>query len=107
MTEEDKKELAKGMGKIAKKYGLYLQTCAAKEKYEEFGIHDSGCMTAKILGDANGIIFKDVKHAGNRAGCQCMESRGIGDYDTCLNGCKYCYANTNPKKAFKNYHNGA
>lgn len=103
MTEEDRKELAKGMGKIAKKYGLHLQTCAAKEKYEEFGIHDSGCMTAKILGDANGIIFKNIKYAGNRAGCQCMESRGIGDYDTCLNGCKYCYANTNPKKAFENY----
>ena len=103
MTEEDKQELAKGMGKIAKKYGLYLQTCAAKEKYEEFGIHDSGCMTAKILGDANGIIFKDVRHVGNRAGCQCMESRGIGDYDTCMNGCKYCYANTNPQKAFENY----
>ena len=47
MTEEDKKELAKGMGKIAKKYGLYLQTCAAKEKYEEFGIHDSGCTSCR------------------------------------------------------------
>jgi len=103
MTEEDKKELAKGMGKIAKKYGLHLQTCAAKEKYEEFGIYDSGCMTAEILGKANGITFKNVKHIGNRAGCQCMESHGIGDYDTCMNGCKYCYANTNPQKAFENY----
>lgn len=60
-------------------------------------------MTAEILGKANGITFKNVKHIGNRAGCQCMESHGIGDYDTCLNGCKYCYANTNPQKAFENY----
>ena len=24
-------------------------------------------------------------------------------YDTCMNGCKYCYANKNPQKAFENY----
>ena len=96
-------ELSENALMIAKKYGLHLQTCAAKEKYEEFGIYDSGCMTAEILGKANGITFKNVKHIGNRAGCQCMESHGIGDYDTCMNGCKYCYANTNPQKAFENY----
>lgn len=38
-------------------------------------------------------LFKKVRHSGNRLGCRCMENRNIGDYDTCPNGCKYCYAN--------------
>jgi DNA repair photolyase len=38
-----------------------------------------------------------------RQGCHCIESRDIGAYDTCLNGCKYCYANTNRQKVRENY----
>lgn len=38
-----------------------------------------------------------------RRGCHCIESRDIGAYDTCMNGCKYCYANKNPQRAFENY----
>lgn len=49
-------------------------------------------MTLDILGKANGIEFKNLKHKGMRQGCHCIESRDIGAYDTCLNGCKYCYA---------------
>ena len=60
-------------------------------------------MTLDILGEANGIEFKKLKHKGMRQGCHCIESRDIGAYDTCLNGCKYCYANKNPQKAFDNY----
>ena len=60
-------------------------------------------MTLDILGNANGILFKDLKHKGTRQGCHCIESRDIGAYDTCMNGCKYCYANKNPQKAFENY----
>lgn len=103
MTDADKDNLAKGLGKIAEKYGLYIQTCGTNGDYSRYGIHSSGCMTLDILGGANGIIFKDLKHKGTRQGCHCIESRDIGAYDTCMNGCKYCYANKNPEKAFENY----
>ena len=38
-----------------------------------------------------------------REGCHCIESRDIGAYDTCLNGCRYCYANRNPQPARDNF----
>lgn len=34
---------------------------------------------------------------------RCIESRDLGAYDTCLNGCRYCYANKSPQKARDNY----
>lgn len=105
LTESDKNEIAKNIGSIAKKYNLIIQTCATGEDFENYGILHSGCMTADILGKANNITFKKLKHSGNRKGCQCMESRNIGDYDTCPNGCKYCYANQNPKIALENFKN--
>lgn len=103
LTDTDKITLAKGLGEIAEKYDLYIQTCGTNGDYSQFGIHPSGCMTLDILGGANGIVFKNLKHKGMRQGCHCIDSRDIGAYDTCMNGCKYCYANKNPKKAFENY----
>ena len=63
----------------------------------------SGCATMEILGRANGCEFRDIKHRGLREGCSCIESRDLGAYDTCLNGCRYCYANKSPQKARDNY----
>ena len=103
LTEEDRDNLARGMGAIATKYGIHLQTCGTNGDYSRYGIHASGCMTLDILGAANGISFKALKHKGMRQGCHCIESRDIGAYDTCLNGCKYCYANKRPQKARENY----
>lgn len=103
LTNEDKIEIAKNIGLIAKKYNMIIQTCATETNYEEFGILHSGCLTAEILGQANNVKFKSIKHSGNRKNCQCIENRNIGDYDTCPNGCKYCYANQNPEIAKINY----
>ncbi len=102
LTDADKKELACGMGETAKHFGLYLQTCGTDDDYACYGIHQSGCMTLEILGAANGLTFRSLKHKGMRQGCHCMESRDIGAYDTCMNGCKYCYANKRPELAFEN-----
>lgn len=97
------KILANGLGSIAKKYRIFIQTCGTNGDFSEYGIHSSGCMTLDILGKANGVEFRELKHKGMRQGCHCIESRDIGAYDTCMNGCKYCYANKNPQKAFENY----
>lgn len=102
-SEDDMNEIAKGLGAIAEENGFIIQTCGTNGDFSRYGIHSSGCMTLEILGNANEIEFKDLKHKGMRQGCHCIESRDIGAYDTCLNGCKYCYANKNPQKAFDNF----
>ena len=103
IADSDKMAIAEGLGRIASENGLILQTCGTDIDYSMFGIGRSGCMTLETLGRANGVEFRDLKHKGMRKGCRCIESRDIGWYDTCLNGCKYCYANSNPQKAFDNY----
>lgn len=103
LNNNDKIEIAKNIGSIAKKHNMIIQTCATIEDFKQFGILQSGCMTSEILGKANNITFKKVRHSGNRQGCKCIENRNIGDYDTCPNGCKYCYANKNPQIAQENY----
>ncbi len=103
LTEDDKQRLAEGLGATAAKYGMRIQTCGTNGDYSRYGIRSSGCATLEILGRANGCEFRDIKHKGMREGCHCIESRDIGAYDTCLNGCKYCYANKSPQKARENY----
>lgn len=99
LTDEHKHYLAKGLGEIAQRYGLYLQTCATEGDFSAYGIHASGCMTTEVLGRANNINFKNLKHSGSRQHCGCVETRDIGAYDSCPTGCKYCYANKSPVKA--------
>lgn len=103
LTEDDMDKLAEGLGSIAGQHGLRIQTCGSNGDFTRYGIQTSGCMTLDILGAANGINFRTLKHKGMREGCHCIESRDIGAYDTCLNGCKYCYANKNPQRARDNF----
>lgn len=102
-TSETKKQILEGFGETSKKYNLKIQTCADSEDYSKYGICTSGCITADILSGSLGVKFKKLPHNGNRKNCRCMPSRDIGAYNTCLNGCKYCYANSDPAVAFKNF----
>ena len=102
-TDYEIETLAQGFGKIAQKYGIFIQTCGTNVEFTKYGIHSSACTSLEVLAKANGIEFKPLKHKGQRLGCHCFESRDIGAYETCLNACKYCYANKNHKKALQNY----
>ena len=102
MTDDDRDELAKGFGRVASANKMTIQTCGTKGDFTRYGILSSGCITLDMLGRANGIAFRDLRHKGTREGCHCIESRDIGAYDTCPNGCRYCYANSSPERVRTN-----
>lgn len=95
--------IAQGFGRIAAKHKIILQTCGSEENYAKYGIETSGCVTLDILGRANDLQFRNLKHKGFRKGCHCIESRDIGALDSCPNGCKYCYANKNGQLPLENF----
>ena len=103
LSVEDMDDLARTLGSVAAEHGLWLQTCGTNGDFSRYGIHPSGCMTLDVLGRANGVEFRPLRHRGMRAGCLCFEARDIGAYDTCPNGCRYCYANRDHRRAAENY----
>lgn len=104
MTEQEKDLLAKELGTIARKYNIHIQTCGTNGDYLKYGVYPSSCVNLEILGKANGVCFKKIKHSGLRIGCHCIESRDIGAYTSCPNACKYCYANSQDlSKVMENY----
>lgn len=103
LSAAEKETLAEGLGRIAGRYGVPIQTCGTNGDYARYGVAASGCATLEILGRACGLEFRAMKHSGMRQGCGCIESRDIGAYDTCPNGCRYCYANRDHALARRNY----
>lgn len=105
-TTEQKKELIRGLASIANDYSVPIQCCAPEEGYEEYGVRKSACITKEILEWSNDIYFKkSVKENGCRKNCYCLSWRDIGEYDTCPNLCKYCYANNSKNRVFKKFNN--
>lgn len=100
---EERDELAQGLATIAHEWHIPIQTCGNNGDWSRYGIAGSACTTLSMLGAANGVEFKTLRHKGQRPGCGCFESRDIGRYDSCPNGCRYCYANKNPRLAQRNY----
>jgi len=100
---DDRERIAEGLGRIAEQNDLPIQACLCELDLSRFGVSQKACMTLDEMGEANGVEFRNIPHKGMRKGCHCIESRDIGWYDTCLNGCKYCYANKDPKRASDNY----
>ena len=61
------------------------------------------CSSAeKVLERAIGNNLKISKGKYTIRECNCLFGRDIGAYNTCLHGCKYCYANSNMKLVKKN-----
>ena len=68
-----------------------------------FGDSESIPDSAIILPNGMYALHGDNKDKGQRAFCGCIKSKDIGEYNTCVHGCEYCYANASKQAAVMNY----
>ncbi|HUC63405.1 MAG TPA: DUF1848 domain-containing protein [Alphaproteobacteria bacterium] len=89
-ASEEKCALAAELAARARARGMVLSLCAQPD-YLGPGIEPARCIDPRRLADVAGCPI-EVPVKGNRPGCLCAASRDIGAYDSCAQGCVYCYA---------------
>lgn len=97
-------EFAKELSRIARENGMQIASCAENIDLEECGIEHNSCIDKKLVEEIIGCKIKATKDKNQRKECGCVESMEVGTYNTCLNGCKYCYANYSKESVVKNFH---
>ena len=102
MTEEEMRAFAKELVSVTKENNMVLATCAEKIDLSDLGIEHNACIDAAVIERICGGTLKAKKDPSQRQECQCVESREIGSYNTCANGCRYCYANFSPASVREN-----
>lgn len=103
LTVFKKRTLAKELSKIAYSYGLQIDTCAEDIELKEFNIGHARCIDDKLIEEISGYRLDVKKDKNQRLECGCVASIDIGMYNTCQNGCKYCYANYSKKTVIANF----
>jgi hypothetical protein len=89
---EDLEALMRRLAKLAGENGMEIVSCAEKIDLRPFGILPGKCVDDQIIAEAFGIDVARTKDPSQRDACGCVVSRDIGIYDSCLFGCRYCYA---------------
>lgn len=104
-------EFASRLSELNKsKWGLQLATCSEAIPLEKFGIEHNRCIDPYLisrLAPNDAVLHNFLANAktdkGQRKMCGCILSKDIGSYNTCPQGCVYCYANTSQNSARQNF----
>ncbi len=92
-----KREYAHCLSERAESYGIQLYACCSDYLLSE-KIKKGSCIDGVYLAEISRAPI-DTRRAATRKECACTKSVDVGAYDTCANGCVYCYANIDKDKA--------
>ena len=94
---QDKLRLAKELVTIANAHGITLCSCCELPELYQLGVQPISCVDADLFG------VSVPRDKNQRKGCNCAVSVDIGAYNSCMNGCRYCYANHVEAKVRENF----
>ncbi len=126
-TSGETDEFCAGLAELNREWGLAISACAERHDLSRFAIRPGQCISGDLLqkefaddsvlmqflepygkhaltaGPPIGNPWRHLKDPGQRGACRCMVSKDIGQYSTCPHRCVYCYANSTPEWARRNY----
>ena len=76
-----------------------MKIVSCMENKYHIGDEKDCCISIKYAFERTGKFFKEWKARD----CNCVNMVDVGAYNSCLHGCKYCYANFDSKKIVSNY----
>ena len=101
-TREDYKKIGEAFSKSAMDNGMSVQTCFEDNDLTQYGFVKGECLSHELAYILTGKKFKS-SNVRKEKKCQCVQMVDIGDYNSCMHMCKYCYANYDEKAVSSNF----
>lgn len=101
-TREDYKKIGEAFSKSAYDNGMSVQTCFEDEDLTQYGFVKGECLSHELAYILTGKKFKS-SNVRKEKKCECVQMVDIGDYNSCMHMCKYCYANYDEKAVSSNF----
>ncbi len=97
LSENNLVSFGKEISLIADRYNIKVASCAEAVDLSSCGIAHNCCIDKELIERIIGCKIQADTDRNQRKECGCIESVEIGTYNTCKNGCQYCYANYSQK----------
>jgi hypothetical protein len=105
LSSDEMIQLAEYLFQTGKQYGIEVRACCEELDLTDYGIKAASCIDKSTIEAITGSALDIKLDVNQRPGCGCIQSIDIGVYNTCDNGCIYCYANYSASSVLNNMKN--